>query len=155
MMTCAVVCLTLGDGHQTFNLLGERARLRLNSRRELLNGGGQFVDARQVQAAQERVVLTRFARQCLNQGGDLGSQPAPGHRRHDPRVVLPGDERGQHRPPGDAQDVGGDGRDLNPGVFELLLQPLGFPGAFDRERGAVPGSGHAGAGPVRAGRTRP
>src|SRR5664280_1389996 len=66
-----------GDGHQAFNLWGERAHLLVDSRRELLDGGGQLVDARQVHAAQERVVLTKVAGQGLDQGGDLGSHPAP------------------------------------------------------------------------------
>src|ERR1019366_10413089 len=60
-----------GDGHQVFNLWGERAHLRLDPRRELLDGGRQLVDARQVQAAQERVVLTEAAGEGLDQAGIL------------------------------------------------------------------------------------
>jgi hypothetical protein len=128
-----------GDGHQAFNLWGERAHLLVYPRRELLDGGGQLVEARQVHAAQERVVLTKVAGQGLDQGGDLGSHPARGHIRHDLRVVLAFDERGQHRPPGDTQDVGGYRTDLNPGILELLLQPLGLPGTFNRQSSPVAG----------------
>src|ERR1019366_1799291 len=45
--------------------------LLVNPRRELLDGGGQLVDARQVHAAQERVVLTEAAGEGLDQAGIL------------------------------------------------------------------------------------
>jgi len=131
--------LDTGDGHQSFNLRGERAHLLVDPRRELLDGRGQLVDARQVYAAQEPVVLTEVAREGLDQSGSLGPHPAPGQLRHDLRVVLAVDERVQHRPPGGTQDIGGYCTDLNSRVLELFLQPLGLPAALDRQGRPVAG----------------
>src|SRR5674476_1310136 len=99
---------------------------RLDAGGELGDVRLQGVEAVQVHPAQERVVLPEPPDQCLGQCVDLGAHPALGHLCQDLRVAFPGDQRLEHRPARHAQDVGGNGGDLNPGVFQLLLQPGGF-----------------------------
>src|SRR5665647_3465908 len=54
-------------------------------------------------------------------------------------VALTGDQRFEHRPPGDAHDVGGDRGELDARVLEQLLQPLDLPSPLPGQRGARPG----------------
>src|SRR5665647_1156327 len=138
MMTSAVVFLTPGMVTRC-SICGAKGRISWSIRAESSSMVADNSSMRVRCMRHKKVVLTKVAGEGLDQGGDLGSHPAPGHIRHDLRVVLAFDERGQHRPPGDTQDVGGYRTDLNPGVLELLLQPLGFPGTFDRQSGPVAG----------------
>jgi len=74
-------------------------------------------------------------------GGDLGSQPALGKIGQDLRVGGAGDERVEHRAPGRAEDVGGDAVELDAGVFQRLVQPVGLALALGDLRLALPRQG--------------
>jgi hypothetical protein len=127
------------DRRQVLKLAGEREHLLLNARRQFPDRRGELVDALQMQPAQERVVITEVAGQRLNQLRDLRAHPRLGHLGQHLRVAFAVDQRRQHRPPGDPKDVGGHRRQLDPGVFELLLQPLRLAGAFGGQGGPVAG----------------
>ena len=87
--------------------------------------------------------------------GDLGAHSPLGQIGQHRGVALPGDQRFEHGPSRDPGDVGGHRGQLDPGVFEQLLQPLDLPGAFPGDRGA--GAGQITELPDRLGwaRTRP
>ena len=106
---------------------------------EVVDGAGVLVDQVQVQPGQEGVVLTEPSGQRLGQFGDLAAQPPLGQLRQRGRVALPGDQRLEHGPAGDAADVGGHRRQLDPRVLQQLLQPLDLTGAFPRDGGPGPG----------------
>ena len=65
-----------------------------------------------------------------HQGGALAAHPASGQLGEHLGVALPGDQRLDHGPTGDAHDVGRHGGELDQGVLEQLLHPLLVPGAF-------------------------
>jgi hypothetical protein len=69
----------------------------------------------------------------------LDAQPAPRELGQHPGVPLPGDQRLQHRPARDAEDVGGHRGQLDQGVLQQLLQPLLVPGALLGQVSAQPG----------------
>ena len=92
-----------------------------------------------MQPAQERVVGAEIAGQRLHQLRDLRAHPAFGQLGQRDGVVLARDQRGQHRPSRDPEDVGGHRRQLDPGVLQFLLQPLRLPGALGGQRGPVAG----------------
>jgi hypothetical protein len=54
----------------------------------------------------------------LLQQGDLGAHPGPGQLGQDPGIAFPGEQRGQHLPPGDPEDVRGHHRQFDLGVLE-------------------------------------
>jgi hypothetical protein len=54
-------------------------------------------------------------------------------------VALPGDERFEHLPSGDPEDVRDHRAELYLGVFEQFLHPLHFAGAVADQRAAVAG----------------
>ena len=87
---------------------------------------------------QERMMVGEPTGQRLGQRRDLGAQPAFGQIGQCGGVVVPGDQRLQHGASRHAEDVGGDRRQLDPGVFEQLLQPLYLTGAFPGDRSARP-----------------
>lgn len=68
-------------------------------------------------------MLTDVAGQRLHQLADLG--PHPGLRQASRRVgvAFAVDQRGEHRPPGHPEDVGGHRRQLDPGVSLAHLIP--------------------------------
>jgi hypothetical protein len=53
--------------------------------------------------------------------------------------VLAGDQRGQHLPAGDAEDVRHHRREFDLGVFEQLLHPVLLRGAHGDQIGAEAG----------------
>lgn len=128
-----------GDGLQQLNLVGKRAQLFLDPRRQFGDRGLELVDAFQVQAAQERMVFCEVADQRFGECGDLGAHAGLGHLGQGVGVAFPADERFEHGPAGDAEDVGRHRRQLDPGVFEFLFQPLGFPAQLMGQGGAVTG----------------
>jgi hypothetical protein len=69
----------------------------------------------------------------------LDAQPATGQLGQRLGVALPGDQRLQHGPPGDAEDVGGHRPKLDQGVLQQLLQPLLVAGALGGQVSAQPG----------------
>jgi hypothetical protein len=54
--------------------------------------------------------------------------PGGGEPGQDPGIALPADQRLQHRPAGDAEDVADHGRQRDLRVFQQLLRPLLLPG---------------------------
>src|SRR5690606_7784380 len=97
------------DRLEQLKLPGERAHLLLDPGGELHDGGGDLVDTLQVHPAQERVVLLKVAGQRLDQVGDLAAHAGFGHLREYVDVLFAVDHRFDHRPDGDAEDVGGHG----------------------------------------------
>ena len=113
---------------------------------QLLDAGGEPVDldAEGVDLVQQHprqlgVVVVEAAGQRLHQGGALAAHPPPGQLGQHLGVALPGDQRLQHGPPGDAHDVGGHRGQLDQGVLQQLLQPLHVPGAVGGQVGPQPG----------------
>ncbi len=106
---------------------------------ELVDRRGVLVDQVQVHPGQERVVVGEPAGQRLGQRRDLGAQPALGQVGQRGGVAFPGDQRLEHRPARDPDDVGGHRGQLDAGVLEQLLQPLDLPAAFPGDRGPGPG----------------
>jgi hypothetical protein len=90
------------------------------------------------------------ADQGLLEQGDLGAQATLGQLGQHLGVADAGDQGLQHRPAGDTQDVGGHTRQLDAGVLQQLLQPLGLAGAFLDHGLAV--AGEVAQLPDRAGR---
>jgi hypothetical protein len=127
------------DRRQVLKVAGKRAHLLLDPRRQFCDRRGELVDALQTQPAQKRVVVTEVAGQRLHQLWDLRAHPGLGHLGEHLRVAFAVDQRGQHRPPGDPEDVGGHRRQLDPGVFEFLLQPLRLSAAFGQQCAPVAG----------------
>jgi hypothetical protein len=76
------------------------------------------------------VVVVEAAGERFDQGGVPEAQPPAGERGEHLGVALAGDQRLEHRPPGDTEDVAGDRGELDQGVLEQLLQPLRVPGAL-------------------------
>ena len=70
------------------------------------------------------VVVSRSGRPAPRPARGSWSAAGPGPARRAPGVALPGDQRVEHAPPGHPEDIGGDHRQLDPGVLEQLLQPL-------------------------------
>ena len=111
----------------------------LDPRGELVDRVGVPVDQVQMDLRQERVVLVEPPVQRLGQLGDLVPQPTLGQIGQHDGVVVAGDQRVEHQPTGHPEDVGGNGRQLDPGVLQQLLQPLGLPGTLTGDRGPRPG----------------
>ena len=74
------------------------------------------------------MVVTEMPGQRLLQDADLAAHRTAGHPGPHIGVALPGDQRLQHVPPGDAEDVADHRGQLDLGVFEQLLRPLLLPG---------------------------
>ena len=93
------------------------------------------------------------------QSGAAGAGPAPGQLGQYLRAALPGDQRLDHRPAGDAVDVGEHRGDLDQGVLEQLLDPLLDPGAVldqvEPGPGQIPHLAHRLGGHQRRGHHRP
>lgn len=104
-----------GDGGQLLKLAGKRAHLFLDPGRQFEDRGGELVDALQVQPTQKGMVLTEVPGQRLDQLGDLGTHPGPGHLGQHVHVTFTLDQRTEHRPPRDPEDVGGYRGEFDPG----------------------------------------
>ena len=91
---------------------------RLDALVEAGDVGAVGVDAVQEQPGHERVVLAEPAGQRFGQGGDLRAHPPLGQVGQRGGVALAGDERFEHRPPGDPGDLGGHRGQFDAGVFE-------------------------------------
>jgi hypothetical protein len=73
------------------------------------------------------------------QHGDLLAHGVPGQLRQHLGVAFPGDQRGQHVPPGDPEDVRNHDGKLDLRVFEQLLDPVLLRGPGRDQVGAVAG----------------
>ena len=120
-----------GDSVQQRHLLSEGGDDLLDPRRERGDGLVQVVDVGQDLSDQQPVMVgAEPAGQRLPQRRQLAAEPALGQRSQHLRVVGAGDQGFQHRPAGDADDVGGHAGELDPGVLEDLVQSLHLPGAL-------------------------
>ena len=108
-----------------------------------LDLGGVVVDDRQHHRQHGGVLIgEERALQRFFQPADLAAHGAAGQLGQERlRVALPGGERVQHVPAGDAVDVGDHRRQLQVPVFEQFLHPLLLGGAGLGEVTAVPGVG--------------
>jgi hypothetical protein len=93
----------------------------LDPRGQLVDRVGVPVDQVQMDLGQERVMLVEPPVQRLGQLGDLVPQPTLGQIREHHGLAFAGDQRVNHRPARHAEDVGSDGRQLDPGVLQQLL----------------------------------
>jgi len=84
---------------------GERGDLLLDPRVQGRDVGGDGIDPAGHLPYQERVVAGEVAGERLLQHGDLLAHGVPGQLRHHLRVAFPRDQRGQHVPPRDPEDV--------------------------------------------------
>lgn len=127
------------DGHQEFDAAAKGRDLCVDPLIQPFLHGGAGVDTVEHRPGQERVVGGEVAGQCLDQGVGLAAHGALGQVRQDAWVAFAGDEGLQHRPAGNAQNVGDRDGQLDPGVLQELLQRLGLPGAFTDHLGAIAG----------------
>ena len=128
-----------GDLIQPGGRLSERGDQVLDS---VLDGGDVGVDRIHVgqhPRQQKRVVFGEPALERLPQRGDLLPHPGTCQLGQDQRIAFPGDQGGHHRPPRDAEDVGGDHRHLDAGVFQQLLHPVLLPAPLPDQVDPVPG----------------
>jgi hypothetical protein len=102
----------------------ERGDLGLDPGLHLGDVGAELIDAGQHPGKQERVVVGEPPDERLLQSGDLDAHPGPGQLGEHLGVALPGDQRGQHVPPGDPKDVRDDHGELDLGVLEQLFDPV-------------------------------
>jgi hypothetical protein len=101
---------------------------------ELLNGPGVPVDDVQVQSGQERMMGVESAVEGFGQGRDLRPKAVNGKIGQHHRVALALNEGRQHRPGGDTRQIRGNGGQLDPGVFQELLQALDLTAALPGHR---------------------
>ena len=106
---------------------------------ELVDHLGMPVDQFQVHAGQESMMGGESAGKRFGQLRNFGSQAIAGQISHRGRVGVAGDEGFEHQPPGYSDDIGGHRRQLDPGVFQHLFQPLDFSAPFSGDRGAGAG----------------
>jgi hypothetical protein len=118
---------------------GDRGDQRLNAGGEGVDLHGEGVVLAEQDPGQLGVMGVEPAGQGLHQRGVLDSHPAPGQAGQYLRVALSGDQRPDHRPAGLAHDVGGHRRQLDQGVFQQLLDPLGMPGPVPGQVQPQPG----------------
>jgi hypothetical protein len=102
---------------------------------QLVDLPGQGVDLVQEHAGELGVVVLELPVQGLGEFLALGAHLADGQVREGLRVPLPGDQGLQHGPHRLGVQRGGDGRDLDQGALQQLLQPLPVP-ARSRARSA-------------------
>jgi hypothetical protein len=129
-----------GDGHHPLDYLGDRAQQHLDLLIGLGDRGLQPVDVGQHLRDQQPVMLDpEPVGQRLPQRRNLRTQPALRQLRQHRRVLLTGQQGGQDRPAGLAQDRRGDRGQLDPRVLQHLLQPLNGPGPLLGQPSAVSG----------------
>ena len=128
-----------GDLIQPIDRPGERGDQRLELGVELGQIGIQRVHPGQHLAQQEGVLVGEEPGERLLQQRQFGAHPRTGQLRQPLGVAFPGDQRRQHRPPGDPEDVAGDHAQLDLGVLQQLLDPLLLGGPRRHQVHAVAG----------------
>ena len=104
----------------------DRAELLLDRLGEPVDVLIEEVEVLEDRADHERVVRLEATLQGFAQRGDLGAQPALGEVGQHLGIGGAADERVEHRATGDAEDVGRDAVELDPGVLKRLVQPVGL-----------------------------
>jgi DNA anti-recombination protein RmuC len=116
--------LHAGHRAQQLSRLGERADLFLDRVCQLLDLLVEEVQVREDRADQQRVQRLEAALQRLAQRWELLAQLAASQLGEHVGVGRAGDQRVEHRAAALAEDVGRDAVELDPGVFQRLVQPL-------------------------------
>jgi hypothetical protein len=122
-----------------FNGRPERGDLFLDRVREAVDLLIEEVDVREDRADPQRVQLVEATLERLFERGQLLAQPAFGELGEQLGVGRAMHERVEHRAARDAEDVARDAIELDPGVLQRLVQPVGLPGTFLDLRLAIPG----------------
>jgi hypothetical protein len=116
-----------GDrGGQRDGRLPGRAQLGLDRLRQLGDVLVQEVQVREDRTDDQRVVGLKAALERFFELGELLAQKALGEVGEHLGIGGAGHQRVEHRPPGDAEDVGGDAVELDAGVLQRLVQPVRF-----------------------------
>ena len=124
---------------QDVNCALKRAQLFLDCVREPFDLLVEEVQVREDRSDQQRVQRLEATLERLAQRRELGSQPALREVGEHLGVGGALAERVEHRPAGDAEDVARDAVELDPGVLQRLVQPVGFALALFDLRLAIPG----------------
>jgi hypothetical protein len=106
---------------------------------ELVDLAAEGVDLVQQHPRHKGVVVGELAGQGLHQRRVLDTQPTPGQLGEHLGVALTCDQRLQHGPARDPEEVGGHRPKLDQGVLQQLLQPLLVAGALGGQVRAQPG----------------
>lgn len=128
-----------GDGHQQVELLLKGSQPFGDLVAKPGDGGVGGVDAGEHFPHEDGVVGVEASAQRLLQDRGFAAHASLGQVRQRRGVPLPVDQGGEHGPAGDADGAGGDRAEFDAGVFEDLLQPLHFAGAFLDDGLAVAG----------------
>ena len=107
-----------GNGDQPLQYATERADHPVDLAVEPVDADRELVDVFQVHPQHQRVMGAEPALQGLPQLRDLGPHPSAGQLSQRGHVPHPGDQRLQHLPGRDPEDVRHDRVQLDPGVFE-------------------------------------
>jgi hypothetical protein len=113
------------DGVEARELLGEGRHGAIDLGAHGLDGLVQVVEVGEELADEEGVVGAEVAEQGVSQGGQLLAQLAAGEIREDNGVGGAGHQGLEHGPPGGAEQTRGDRGELDPGVFEDLVEAVG------------------------------
>ena len=113
-----------GNLIEPLDRLGERGDQLLDLGLDRGDVGAGLVDPGQHGVQQESVVVGEVPDERLLQHADLGAHPGPGQLSKHLRVALAGDQRGQHLPARDPEDVRDHRGQLDLGVLEQLLHPV-------------------------------
>lgn len=117
--------LNAGDRAQEFNGLLERGDVLGGRVAETGDLPDEEVDVIKDRVDPHRVEMIEAALERFFERGDLCAHPATGELGEDLGVGGAFDERVEHRAPGLPQDVCGDAVELDPGVLQRLVQPVG------------------------------
>lgn len=126
-------------GAQALNLALERGHLDLQALVEGVDLCTQVVDVVEVGAQHEGVVLAEAALQGEAQLGEPRPGAGEGHLGQHVRVALAGDQGLDHVTRAIAEHIGDDRVELDAGVLQDLLDPLGLPGPLLGELFAISG----------------
>ena len=129
---------TPGIVHSSSTAGRERAELLLDRVGEPVDLLVEEVEVGEDRADHQRVMGVEAALQRLAQRRELRAQPALGEVGEHLGVGRARNERVEHRPAGLAEDVGGDAVELDAGVLERLVQPVGLALALRDLRLAIP-----------------
>ena len=81
-------------------------------------------------ADEDGVMRAEAAGQGVAQGGQLAAECAAGEMREDLGTGSAGDQGLEHGPAGDPEEAAGDRGELDPGIFEDLVEAGGVAGAL-------------------------
>jgi hypothetical protein len=127
------------DFIERVHLVGKRGEQLLDPAGQLIDLGAERVDAVQHHLQQVAVVGAEVPGERLGQDAELGAHPALRQLREYLRVAFAGDQRGQHVPAGDSEDVGSHHAQLDLGVLQQLLHALLLAGPLVGEGAPVAG----------------